>query len=316
MDDAPNPRTAKAPRTAPVATALLLAACALAGPASAQPVYLWTDENGIQHLSDRRPDGDYTVTEQRAVAVPKDPVVMRNAGTERAPEWRLENRLHGPVTVAVGLTKAENTISEPPLPALLELPARGSRSVLLGPLDERRSWRYRIEMQAVPGALDAGKAGDPVYRVPLRADTPIRIAQGFGGAFSHDRPGSLHAVDFALPVGTPIVAARGGVVMDSARNFHRSGDDLERDGPRANYVRILHDDGSMAVYAHLDYRAVTVSDGQRVRAGQLIGRSGNTGYSTGPHLHFAVQVNREMRLVSIPFRMVDTKNRPLDLTAR
>jgi murein DD-endopeptidase MepM/ murein hydrolase activator NlpD len=283
------------------------------GPVHAQPVYLWTDENGIQHLSDRRPEGEYVVTEQRAVAVPKDAVTMHNVGTERAPEWRFENRLHGPVTVAVALAKSDNVLSDPALPALIELPARGRRSVLLGPLDPRRGWRYRIEMQAVPGALENGSTGDPIYRVPLRADTPVRIGQGFGGAFSHDRPHSFHAVDFAVPVGTPVVAARAGVVMDTARNFHRAGDDPDRYGPRANYVRILHDDGSMAVYAHLDYRGVTVEDGQRVRAGQLIGRSGNTGYSTGPHLHFAIQVNQEMALVSIPFRMVDTKGHPIQL---
>jgi murein DD-endopeptidase MepM/ murein hydrolase activator NlpD len=285
-------------------------------PAAAQPVFLWTDENGIQHISDRRPDGNVEVTEQRAVAIPKDPVSMRNIGTDRAPEWRFDNHLHGPVTVAVSLAKAENTISDPPLPALLEVPARGSRSVLLGPLDEYASWRYRIEMQALPGALDPEKLGDSIYRVPLRADTPVRISQGFGGEFSHSTPDSYYAVDFAVPVGTPVVAARGGVVMDSARNFHRNGEDLDRYGPRANYVRILHDDGSMAVYAHLDYRAVTVQDGQRVRAGQLIGRSGNTGYSTGPHLHFALQVNRNMQLVSIPFQMVDSKDAPLLLTRR
>ncbi len=301
-------------RSHPVSLAVLLIGLVVA-PAHAQSVYLWTDENGIQHLSDRRPDGDHAVTEQRAVAVPKDAVAMRNVGTERAPEWRFENRLHGPVTVAIALARTDNVLSDPALPALIELPARGHRSVVLGPLDEHRGWRYRIEMQAVPGALEHGTPGDPVYRVPLGAETPIRIGQGFGGAFSHDRPHSLHAVDFSIPVGTPVVAARAGVVMDTARNFHRAGDDPDRDGPRANYVRVLHDDGSMAVYAHLDYRGVSVDDGQRVRAGQLLGRSGNTGFSTGPHLHFAIQVNRGMQLVSIPFRMVDTKNRPLDLQA-
>jgi murein DD-endopeptidase MepM/ murein hydrolase activator NlpD len=49
---------------------------------------------------------------------------------------------------------------------------------------------------------------------------------------------------------------------------------------------------------------VYVRVGERVGVGQQIGASGNTGYSSGPHLHFAVQVNRGMRLASIPFRMV------------
>jgi murein DD-endopeptidase MepM/ murein hydrolase activator NlpD len=48
---------------------------------------------------------------------------------------------------------------------------------------------------------------------------------------------------------------------------------------------------------------VLVRPGQRVRRGEVIGRSGDTGFTTGPHLHFAVQVNRGMRLESVPFRM-------------
>ena len=59
----------------------------------------------------------------------------------------------------------------------------------------------------------------------------------------------------------------------------------------------------MAVYAHLQAGGVLVAPGRQVRTGDLIGLSGNSGYSTGPHLHFAVQANRGMRLESLPFRM-------------
>jgi murein DD-endopeptidase MepM/ murein hydrolase activator NlpD len=104
-----------------------------------------------------------------------------------------------------------------------------------------------------------------------------------------------------MPIGTPVHAAREGVVMDQARYFHGAGEDLKRYGQRANFVRILHDDGTMAVYAHLDYEGVRVAAGQRVRRGQLIGKSGNTGFTTGPHLHFVIQKNRSMELVSVPF---------------
>ena len=67
--------------------------------------------------------------------------------------------------------------------------------------------------------------------------------------------------------------------------------------------RILHEDGSMALYAHLKPEGVEVRVGQQVRQGQRIALSGNTGYSTAPHLHFAVQANGGMRLEAIPFRM-------------
>lgn len=292
-----------------ILSALLIGMLALA--ASAQEIYIWEDENGIRHLSDRRPDGDYEVKVQRAIAQPETPVEMTNVGSEREPEWRFFNRMHGPVTVAVSLGSSENIVTEPVLPARIELPARGHRSVLIGPLDPAGAWRYAIEMSAVPGPLDPQIDSGYRYRVPISASQSIRIGQGFGGGFSHDAVHSRHAIDFTLPVGTPVLAARAGTVMDVERYFHRAGRDIERDGPRANYVRILHDDGSMGVYAHLEYSGVLVRPGQQVEAGQQIGRSGNTGFSTGPHLHFAVQVNRGMQLESIPFEMLDHDGRAI-----
>jgi murein DD-endopeptidase MepM/ murein hydrolase activator NlpD len=110
-------------------------------------------------------------------------------------------------------------------------------------------------------------------------------------------------VDFAADEGTPVLAAREGVVMQVESDFDKAGLNRERYGGRANFVRILHDDGTMALYAHLRTEGVLVRVGQRVRGSQQIGLSGNTGFTTGPHLHFAVQVNRGMRLESIPFRM-------------
>lgn len=283
-------------------SALLL--CALAALVAAQEVYLWTDEDGIRHLSDRKPDGEYEVKVQRAIAQPEAPVEMTNVGGEREPEWRFTNGMHGPVTVAVSLDESDNVVTEPALPARLELPALGHRSVLIGPLNPGAAWRYSIQMTATPGPVDPAPDAGYHYRLPFAPEQAVRIGQAFAGEFSHQAPHSRHAVDFTLPTGTPVLAARAGTVMDVERYFHRAGQDPEIDGPKANYVRILHDDGSMGVYAHLDYNGVLVRPGQEVEAGQQIGRSGNTGFSTGPHLHFAVQVNRGMELVSIPFEMV------------
>ena len=155
-------------------------------------------------------------------------------------------------------------------------------------------------MQAVPGSSNA-RPRDVDYLPPLRG--PARIDQGFGGSFSHDDVQNRHALDFAADIGTPVFAARAGTVMQVEAGFRASGLASGDGRTRANFIRILHDDGSMALYAHLAVEGVLARVGQEVTAGQRIGLSGNTGFSTGPHLHFAVQVNRGMQLVSIPFRM-------------
>ncbi|MGI9257931.1 MAG: M23 family metallopeptidase, partial [Gammaproteobacteria bacterium] len=97
-----------------------------------------------------------------------------------------------------------------------------------------------------------------------------------------------------------IHAARAGVVIDVASDFYQSGTDVEVDGPRANVVRVLHDDGTMSVYAHLNWNSIRVVPGQFVGRGEYIADSGNTGFSTGPHLHFAVQRNGDGSLLSVP----------------
>ena len=75
-----------------------------------------------------------------------------------------------------------------------------------------------------------------------------------------------------------------GVVANCNRNTSRTGERIY-----GNYVKIKHDNGMYTLYAHLKYGSVTVKNGQRVTKGQVIGYMGNTGYSSGAHLHFEVR---------------------------
>ena len=104
-----------------------------------------------------------------------------------------------------------------------------------------------------------------------------------------------------MPEGTPIVAARPGIVVKTENNQSGRGTN-----PSGNFVRVLHDDGTMSVYLHLKHRSVV---GQRVGAGTLLGKSGNTGNSTGPHLHFVVQKNVGLDTISIPFAFTQAVDR-------
>ncbi|QTA83212.1 Peptidase M23 domain-containing protein [Desulfonema limicola] len=103
-----------------------------------------------------------------------------------------------------------------------------------------------------------------------------------------------------MPEGTKICAAREGVVMDIANDFFTGGAEAAF-GERANLIRILHDDGTMAVYAHLKLESARFPLGTRVPEGRVIAESGNTGFSTGPHLHFVIQKNTGMNLAAVPF---------------
>ena len=96
-----------------------------------------------------------------------------------------------------------------------------------------------------------------------------------------------YAYDFLLPIGTPVLAARAGEVVAAVDWFGRGGRSKEHKA-KANYVALRHAPGLYSRYYHLAKASVRVRVGQRVEAGELIGCSGNSGFSSAPHLHFDV----------------------------
>jgi murein DD-endopeptidase MepM/ murein hydrolase activator NlpD len=289
-----------------VAIACAVAALLALPVARAGKVYRWVDALGVGHYGDHAPDATATrhVRVQRieTAAEPSPIAVLQREPSGAGMQAIAENRLAGPVEVRLAFARDSNVRANPDLPVTTVVPAnRRAVVAYIGTREPSQPGDFELTMDAVPGDPGA-RPRDVEYLLPLRMGG-WHIDQGFGGGFSHDDEQNRYALDLAAPIGTPVLAARDGVVMQVESDFARAGLDRERYAGRANLIRVLHDDGTMAMYAHLKADGVLVRPGQRVQAGDVIGLSGNTGFTSGPHLHFAVQANRGMRLESIRFRM-------------
>lgn len=98
-----------------------------------------------------------------------------------------------------------------------------------------------------------------------------------------------NAVDFLLPIGTPVYTAASGKVVWVKVDSRVGGKNKKKYWNLGNRVVIRHKNGEYTAYEHLKYKGAVVRKGEKVKRGQLIGYSGNTGWSTiGPHLHFEV----------------------------
>jgi len=282
---------------------LMAAALLLPTVAGAKNIYKYQDENGSWHFTDRAPDAEVAFQTVYMEREPEPRIRLRQDGPKEKPVYVVFNDFWGPVEIELSLRDAINVLSEPTLPARFVVPGQTEQALVgLGALDPGRGFQYRLSMATVPGRPIPQPVADIVLLPPFAPDAAFPISQGFQGDRTHTTPDSEFAIDIVMPVGTPILAARDGTVMDVEEDFNRGGADRDKFVDKANHVRILHDDGTMALYAHLDLASVSVRPGARIRAGQQIARSGNTGFSSGPHLHFAVQQNVGMKMISLPFK--------------
>ena len=191
------------------------------------------------------------------------------------------------ITVVMEVT-GSNIKTSPQVPLTVVVPAKSKDFVIVKviPKSVGKQWRYKYDYQAGVGNANAKHDDTFVYRLPYSTGKSYKVSQSFGGNFSHQK-GVHYCVDFSMPEGAPIVAARGGKVVGVKFDSNVGGNDTNYK-KLANYVYIQHADKTLGVYLHLMPNGVTVQPGQVVRTGQLIGKAGNTGYSDGPHLHFGV----------------------------
>ena len=113
-------------------------------------------------------------------------------------------------------------------------------------------------------------------------------------------------MDIAMDVGTYLTAVRAGTVVWVKDDYHMSGR-TNYFLDKANVIKILHDDGTFSSYAHILMDTAIVKEGDNVAVGDMLARSGSSGFSTGPHLHFSVIKNSGLKNIAIPFKFVDDK---------
>lgn len=143
--------------------------------------------------------------------------------------------------------------------------------------------RYEID----PSKLPSAKSG--ILSWPL---DDVYITQQFGRTNASKRlyvSGSHNGVDFRASVGTPVKSVLSGTVIGTGNT-----DEVRGCSSFGKWVMVRHNNGLSTIYGHLSL--IKVAEGQTVSTGDVIGFSGNTGYSTGPHLHLGVYASQGVRI--------------------
>jgi murein DD-endopeptidase MepM/ murein hydrolase activator NlpD len=151
------------------------------------------------------------------------------------------------------------------------------------------------------------------YHLPFKKGSEFKVGQGYNGKASHQ---NKKALDFNMPIGTKICAIRDGIVVAVVETNNR-GCGKKECVKFNNKVIVYHSDGTFAEYTHIKKNGAIVKVGDTIKKGQEIALSGNTGWSTGPHLHLVVfyQKMKNRKTISTKFLTNDGKHQEV-LTAK
>lgn len=267
------------------------------------PIYQFIDSNGVVTYTDKKlPGAKRFELNDEIIEHIENQVKLNTVKHAGGETLKIKNELYAPVEIQLTLEDVDNVVGAANKRLHWILPPRKEiRLVTLTPYDRTKPMRYTPKLAY---ALGDPRMKPKPYRYPLPwRGGPFQQTQGPGGKFSHSGPKGRYARDIGMPEGTPIIAARSGVAVKVENSQTGKGNN-----PAGNFIRILHDDGTMSVYLHLQKGSIRHKEGQQVKVGEQIALSGNTGRSTGPHLHFVIQRNVGMALESIPYDFTQPVN--------
>lgn len=209
----------------------------------------------------------------------------------------LENNAYYDVSIELKAVKLINLISSERLPFIGSFSAQSRTKILnLSIRDPYKESLFQTLYSTTIGRINPNYNSNYLYSLPYARGEAYLLTQGFNGEYTH-KGSSAYALDFKMDEGTKVYAMREGTVVSIEDRHNQHGFSPEF-SDKSNYIIIQHDDGTMAMYGHLKQYGVKVKLGQKVYNHSYIGLSGNTGYSSGPHLH--VHISAMKSLVSGP----------------
>ncbi|WP_452230356.1 MULTISPECIES: M23 family metallopeptidase [unclassified Lacinutrix] len=208
---------------------------------------------------------------------------------ENGYEFYADNNEVVPVSIKVSFT-LKNLKSSEGNDKIFLLPAN-TKNIKLTTLSTIKNGKYGVSSETWYNHGDhflTEYDKDYEYNLPFEKGGSHSLSQGYNGHFSHQNKNQL---DFTMPIGTKILAVRDGVVVKvvDSNTKNCSTQECEKFN---NYIIIYHKDGTFSEYAHINTKGAKVKAGDIIEQGQFIAESGNIGWSSGPHLHFSVYLQR------------------------
>jgi murein DD-endopeptidase MepM/ murein hydrolase activator NlpD len=201
-------------------------------------------------------------------------------------ELRARNLKNYPITYTLALQTSAYAVAGASSVTRTLRPQASEAAIQMTLLEGARADAYDVELDWTVGVIDAKHDNDHLYAFPYQPGRTYRIMQSFESRFSHTGIEQF-AIDFEMPEGSPVHAARSGVIAQIEEG-NSVGCWQNGCSEFANYIVVLHSDGTTGEYYHLKQNGSLVEVGDSVARGDLIGYSGNTGNTAVAHLHFAV----------------------------